>query len=206
MWIYIICFILAYFVGNISPSYLFSKYIAKEDIRTKGSGNAGSTNMFREYGYAMGLSTLLVDALKGAIVVLLVRWLAGDTASYIAGVGVVVGHNWGVFLGFKGGKGVATSLGVMFAVNWFATLIVFAVAIVVIILTKMVAVASLLGAISYGTVVYILYWGNDWPLIICVTILVLLVLYSHRTNIQRLMNGTEKKLNFKPGGNRRNLK
>lgn len=197
--------IIAYFIGNFSSAYLISTKFAHEDVRTQGSGNAGTTNMFRMYGYKLGIATLVLDVLKGYIAVMFARIFGGQVAGYFAAIGVVCGHNWPVLLGFKGGKGVATSLGVIFTISWQSGFIVLGIALIIIIATRRVALASLAGFVFYPFVVMALYPDN-MPLKLCVLVLAALGIYSHRTNIKRLLAGTEVGLSFKPGGEKRNLK
>ena len=118
--------IVSYLIGSVNFSILLSKMLSGKDIRESGSGNAGATNMLRTYGKKMGVITLLLDVLKGIVVILLSRFvknIAGTdeiypVISYIAGVCVILGHNFPLYFGFKGGKGVATSLGVVLMLDW----------------------------------------------------------------------------------------
>ena len=118
--------IVSYLIGSVNFSILLSKMLSGKDIRESGSGNAGATNMLRTYGKKMGIITLLLDVLKGIVVILLsrlVKNIAGTdeiypVISYIAGVCVILGHNFPLYFGFKGGKGVATSLGVVLMLDW----------------------------------------------------------------------------------------
>jgi glycerol-3-phosphate acyltransferase PlsY len=114
---YILLTIISYFIGNISFAYILGKIFAKKDVREYGSGNAGATNAFRTFGKKVGALVFLGDVLKGVAAVLLGRYLGGQTGAYIAGAFVIIGHNWPVLLSFKGGKGVATTIGVMLFVN-----------------------------------------------------------------------------------------
>ena len=131
MLVYLIIIITAYLLGNISTSYIVAKRLAGVDIRTQGSGNAGSTNVLRTLGKKAGALTFIGDVLKGLIAVLIARLIAygvnldDTTCAYIAVVAVVLGHNYPVFLGFKGGKGVATSLGSMLGMNPLVALSMF---------------------------------------------------------------------------------
>ena len=141
---YIIVSIIAYLIGSISFSVIFSKKIGGFDVRTKGSGNAGSTNVLRTVGKKAAVLTLLCDCLKGVVAVL-IAVIAGNIAKnldkallvQLAGIFVVLGHTFPVFFKFKGGKGVATSLGVILIVNWKIGLICLVFALLLMILTKM---------------------------------------------------------------------
>lgn len=148
---YIMIIIIAYLLGNISTSYIVAKRLTGEDIRTQGSGNAGSTNVLRTLGKKAGALTFIGDVLKGIVAVFISEMIAKIvgldvvTAGYVAVVGVVCGHNWPAFLGFRGGKGVATSLGAMLAVNPIIALICLLVFIVIVAITKYVSLGSEIG-------------------------------------------------------------
>ena len=131
--------VISYLIGSVNFSILLSRIISGKDIRESGSGNAGATNMLRTYGKKMGVITLLLDILKGVIAILGCRVLFGeaaDTLAYIAGVFVALGHNFPLYFGFKGGKGVATSLGVILMLDWKVGLIVAVCAIAVMAITR----------------------------------------------------------------------
>ncbi|MBQ9624735.1 MAG: glycerol-3-phosphate 1-O-acyltransferase PlsY [Clostridia bacterium] len=196
---YIITAIIAYFIGNFSSAMFYSKIFKHEDVRTKGSGNAGAANMLRNYGLRMGLATFFTDFLKGVLAIVLGRLIGGDICGYVAGVAVLIGHNWPVLYKFKGGKGVSASIGVIFMINWQMTLIIFAICIGIIFLTGYVSAASIFGLGIAPFVIMALNWG-DLPMIITVAIISAIVVISHRGNIQRLIKGEEKKVSFKRGG------
>ena len=197
---YIIIIISAYLLGNISTSYIISKRVAGVDIRTQGSGNAGSTNVLRTLGKKAGLITFIGDLLKGIVAVLIAEMIAKITnvdiitAGYIGVVGVVCGHNWPAFLGFRGGKGVATSLGSMIAVNPIIALTCFGIFLVIVAITKYVSLGSVL-SISMSPI-FMLILQNDKGLL-ATLFLTLSVIYTHRENIKRLVNGTERKIGQK---------
>ena len=205
---YIIVGIVAYLIGSISFSIIISKKMAGFDVREKGSGNAGATNMLRSVGKKAAALTLLGDALKG-VVAILVAVIVGAIAKnadkallvQIAGILVVVGHTFPIFFGFKGGKGVATSLGVLLMTNWKIGLICFVFAIVLMALTKMVSMGSVGAAILFPVLVlfintnFIVSEGSGY--FVYSIILAFIVAFNHRSNIQRILNGTENKLSFK---------
>lgn len=197
---YILIAVVAYLLGNISTSYIIAKRIAGIDIRTQGSGNAGSTNVLRTLGKKAGLLTFLGDVLKGALAVLVAcivsKFMPIDTltAKYVAVLGVVAGHNWPVFLGFRGGKGVATSLGAMLAVHPVAALTCFAVFGVVVLFTKYVSLGSVIGIASSPFIVYLM--GKKEAVLVTI-FLALSVIYTHRENLKRVFNGTERKIGEK---------
>ena len=212
--------IFAYLLGSISTSIILSKSIYGTDIRTSGSGNAGATNMLRTHGKGIAIATLVCDVLKGTIAVVLaacIEAIAAPTATqaalltgpelflsgslkYIAGVFAVFGHDIPVFFGFRGGKGVATSLGVALALNWQVGLIICVVSILIMIFTRYVSLGSVMGAGMYPFIIftYLLASGADIEdglgHIIMAIILAALLIGKHHTNIRRLANGTENKL------------
>ena len=205
---YIIVGIVAYLIGSISFSVIISKKMAGFDVREKGSGNAGATNMLRSVGKKAAVLTLLCDALKGVVAILfaiIVGVIAKNSDKsllvQIAGVLVVVGHTFPVFFNFKGGKGVATSLGVLLMTNWKIGLICLVFALVLMALTKMVSMGSVGAAILFPVLVlfihtnYTVSAGSSY--FVYSIILALIVAFNHRSNIKRILNGTENKISFK---------
>ena len=205
---YIIVGIVAYLLGSISFSVLISKKMAGFDVREKGSGNAGATNMLRAVGKKAAVLTLLCDALKGVVAILfaiLVGVISKNSDKsllvQIAGILVVVGHTFPVFFGFKGGKGVATSLGVLLMTNWKIGLICLVFALVLIVLTRMVSMGSMGAAILFPVLTIFIntnYTVSDGSkYFVYSVILALIVAFNHRSNIKRILNGTENKISFK---------
>ena len=203
---YIIVAIVAYLLGSISFSVIISKKMAGFDVREKGSGNAGATNMLRSVGKGAAALTLLADALKGVVAILfaiIVGAIVKDTDKallvQIAGIAVVLGHTFPIFFGFKGGKGIATSLGVLLMTNWKIALICLVFALVLIILTKMVSVGSIAAAILYPVLTLFIPQNYIVPgnYIIYSVILAVLIVFNHRENVKRLLSGTENKISFK---------
>ena len=205
---YIIVGIVAYLIGSISFSVIFSKKMAGFDVREKGSGNAGATNMLRSVGKKAAVLTLLCDALKGVVAIIfaiIVGAIAKESDKallvQIAGILVVVGHTYPVFFGFKGGKGVATALGVLLMTNWKIGLICLVFALVLMALTKIVSVGSVVAAVLFPVLVlfmhtnYTISEGSSY--LIYSIILAVIVLFNHRSNIKRILSGTENKLSFK---------
>ena len=202
---YIIVSIIAYLLGSISFSVIFSKKIGGFDVRTKGSGNAGSTNVLRTVGKKAAVLTLLCDCLKGVVAVL-VAVIAGNIAKSVdsallvqlAGIFAVVGHSFPIFFKFKGGKGVATSLGVILIINWRIGLICLVFALLLMILTKFVSLGSVAAAILFPVLTIFIHSNYivSGNYIIFGIILALFVIYNHRTNINRLLEGKENKLDF----------
>lgn len=211
---------LAYLAGSINTSVILSKSIYGEDVRDSGSGNAGATNMLRTYGAGIAVLTLICDILKGALFVLLASWLdivfssyfkgyplsdfeqayLFNNLKYIVGIFVVLGHNFPVWFGFRGGKGVATSLGVILALNWEIGVIVLAIALLIMIFSRYVSLGSVIGAVVYPFIVltYILAGGESLAenavYLIMAFLLAFLLIIKHHSNIKRLKNGTENKL------------
>ena len=204
----IIVAIIAYLIGSINFSVIISKKIAGFDVREKGSGNAGSTNMLRSVGKGAAALTLLCDVLKGVVAILiaigienLIKEADKGLLVQIAGIAVVIGHTFPVFFGFKGGKGVATSLGILLMTNWQIGLICLVFALVLMALTQMVSLGSCAAAVLFPVLTlfikehYIVAEGGSY--FIYSVILAVIVLYNHRSNIKRMLNGTENKLSFK---------
>ena len=205
---YILIAIIAYAIGSINFSVIISRKIAGFDVREKGSGNAGSTNILRSVGKKAAAITLLCDILKGVVAVLiavLIGFIFKDSDKallvQIAGVLVIIGHTYPIFFEFKGGKGVATSLGVLLIINWQIGLICLVFALVLMVLTRMVSVGSVGAAILLPVLTlfihnnYLVTEGSGY--LIYSIILALFVAFNHRENIQRILNGTENKLSFK---------
>lgn len=212
MIVYIIIALIAYAIGSINFSVIISKKVAGFDVREKGSGNAGSTNMLRSVGKKAAAITLVCDILKGVVSIAIAVALGNiisDTNKellvQIAGVAVVIGHTFPIFFGFKGGKGVATSLGVLLISNWQIGLICLVFALVLMALTRIVSLGSCGAAVLYPVLTLfinqhytVLTEGKDGKsYLIYSIILAVIVLYNHRSNIKRLLNGTENKLSFK---------
>lgn len=193
--IYVLVSVIAYFLGNFATSYIVSMRSAKIDIRQHGSGNAGATNVLRVLGAKAAAVTFIGDALKGVLAVILGRYLGGSYGAILGGLFVVIGHNWPILLRFKGGKGIATTIGTMLAMNPLVVLIVFAIGVVILAATRYVSLASIVGMIILPITMILLKQPPEY--IIFSVILALLAVYRHRTNIGRLMKGTESKLGQK---------
>lgn len=201
--------IISYIIGSFSSAVVLSEAISGKDIRQEGSGNAGATNMLRVHGKLAGVVTLIIDALKGVVAVLVAlllnKWLYSvdpgsifnNNLQYVAGVFVVIGHDFPVFFGFKGGKGVATSLGVILMFRWEIGLIVFLAAILIMATTRYVSLGSISAAVIYAILVLGFMIGEKSfnPIFLtAVIILALMLIIKHHANIGRLMKGTESKL------------
>ena len=209
---YIIVAIIAYLIGSVNFSVLISKKMAGFDVREKGSGNAGTTNMLRSVGKKAAAITLVCDILKG-VVSIVIAIIVGNVAKnldrelllQIAGIAVVLGHTFPIFFGFKGGKGVATSLGVLLMSNWQIGLICLVFAVALMVLTRMVSLGSCAAAVLFP--VLTLFINQHYTVLtdgksgrvyfVYSVILAIIVLYNHRSNIKRILSGTENKLSFK---------
>ncbi len=212
MIVYVIMAIIAYLIGSVNFSVIFSKKFAGFDVREKGSGNAGSTNMLRSVGKKAAALTLVCDVLKG-VVAIVIAIIVGNIIQdsnkelllQIAGVAVVLGHTFPIFFQFKGGKGVATSLGILLMSNWQIGLICLVFALVLMALTRMVSLGSCAAAVLFP--VLTLFINDHYTVLtegkpgstylVYSIIMAVIVLFNHRSNIKRILNGTENKLSFK---------
>lgn len=200
--VYVLVALVAYLIGSINFAIIFSKKIAGFDVREKGSKNAGTTNVLRTVGKKAAVLTLICDILKGVVSVLLAMLAAyiwketdAEVLKYLAGLFAIIGHTWPVYYGFKGGKGVATSLGVLLMVNAQIGVICLVFALIIMIATRWVSLGSILAAILFP-ILTVFMTDNFWAKVISILI-GLLVVFNHRSNIKRLKQGTENKLSFK---------
>ncbi|MET3289531.1 glycerol-3-phosphate 1-O-acyltransferase [Brevibacillus fluminis] len=194
---FVIAVIISYLIGSISFSYLIAKQIAGIDIRSHGSGNAGATNTLRVLGKGPGILVLVLDALKGLAAMGIAHWITGgDPVSYaFAGIFAIVGHNWPIFFGFRGGKGIATTLGVALGLSPLAFLIAAVITVIVIAITRYVS----LGSLVFVTLLPVLLWFlTDHPIYPLVSLLITVFAYvRHSSNIVNLVQGKERKLGDK---------
>jgi glycerol-3-phosphate acyltransferase PlsY len=191
----IIITIISYFLGSIPPGYLISKIVQGKDIRHFGSGNIGATNVGRTMGAKWGFITLFLDIAKGAAPVLLARYLIGSNLFIaIAGIMAIIGHNFSIFLKFRGGKGVATALGVFLALAPIAVFPALAVFIIMFLIFKFVSLGSISAAATFPLFTYFLSYPNE--IIMGAIIGSLLIIFAHRSNIKRLVQGQENKFSF----------
>ena len=204
----LICLILGYFIGAIIQTGFWIGKFNHIDIRDYGSGNAGTTNTMRTLGKKAGFITYFMDAFKSCITAIIIHFIYGSNSDIsemllilYGGFGVVLGHNFPFYLGFKGGKGVATSLGVLLMTNWQIGLICLVFALVLMALSKMVSLGSVGAAILFPVLVLFIHTnftvseGSSY--LIYSIILAVIVAFNHRSNIKRILNGTENKLSFK---------
>ena len=203
-WVYVVISIIAYFIGSISFSVIFSRKFAGFDVRDKGSKNAGSTNVLRTVGRKAAILTLLCDAIKGALAILIAIiaskiWKETNILAleYLAGFFAILGHTFPIFFEFRGGKGVATALGVLITLDWKIGLICLIFALIIMTFTKIVSIGSILSAILFPILVmFMAQEKNFWTILISILI-ALLIIYNHRKNLKRIKEGTESKLSFK---------
>lgn len=204
---YIVVTIIAYLIGSISSSVIISKKMAGFDVRKKGSGNAGTTNVLRSVGKKAAIITLICDVLKG-VVAILVAYFVGlifkdkiDKALLLqlAGLTVIIGHTFPIFFGFKGGKGIATALGVLLVTNWNIGLICLVFALVLMALTRIVSLGSIAAAVLFPILVMFMphtAYLVDGNYILFSILIAILVIFNHRANVKRLLEGEENKLDF----------
>ena len=203
----VITAIIAYLIGSVNFSVILSKKMAGFDVREKGSGNAGTTNMLRSVGKKAAALTLICDVLKGVVAILIAMFIGWafkienqSLLVQIAGIAVVIGHTFPIFFGFKGGKGVATSLGILIMSNWQIGLICLVFGVLLIALTRMVSLGSCSAAVLFPVLTlfitdnYIVSQGSGY--LIYSIILAVIVLYNHRSNIKRIMEGNENRISF----------
>lgn len=192
----LVVIVVGYLLGSISTGVVLSKLFAKTDIRSQGSGNAGTTNMLRVLGRRMALFTFIGDMLKGIIAVFIGKWLIGGELGGLLGVvGAVLGHYYPLYFGFKGGKGIATSFGSLLFVFPVQALLAFAVFLILVAVTHYVSVGSIAAAITLPLLIVITHFQEPtlWIITVCIGAS---VVWRHRANIKRLMNHTENKLDF----------
>ncbi|KLT72123.1 acyl-phosphate glycerol 3-phosphate acyltransferase [Neisseria arctica] len=190
----------AYLIGSLSFAVIVSKFYGMDDPRTYGSGNPGATNVLRSGKKKAAALTLLGDALKGLLAVLAARWLQdslelSDTTIAAVAVAALIGHMWPIFFGFKGGKGVATALGVLLALSWPSALVCALIWLVMAFGFKVSSLAALVATVASPIAAYFLMPAGSW--VIATVIIALLVLYRHKSNIQNLLQGKESKIGDK---------
>ncbi len=207
MIVYVIMGVIAYLIGSLNISIFISKKMAGFDVREKGSKSTGATNVLRTVGKKAAVITLVFDALKGVIsilIALLISLFAKEQSQAIlvevAAFFSVLGHTFPIYYGFKGGKGVATSLGIILLVNWKIGLICLIFALIIMAITRMVSLGSISAAVLFAVLILFIrdsYIVNyEFNFIIFGILLAVLVIFNHRTNLKRIISGTENKLNF----------
>lgn len=186
--------VLAYLLGSVPFGMVVTRAMGLGDLRAIGSGNIGATNVLRTGNKGAALATLLLDGGKGAAAVLLARGLVGEDAAQVAGLAAFLGHLFPVWLGFRGGKGVATFLGVLLALNWLVGAAVCLTWLLTAVLTRTSSIAALVAAASSGLWILGL---TDGTLLILALILTILIYVRHSENLKRLKAGTEPRIGAK---------
>ncbi|NLY43888.1 MAG: glycerol-3-phosphate 1-O-acyltransferase PlsY [Clostridiaceae bacterium] len=191
--------LIAYLLGSVNSSIIISKLWANTDIRKHGSGNAGATNTLRTLGKTAAAVVVIGDVLKGVVSVIIGWYLAGEIGGLAAGIASVLGHNYPLYFGFKGGKGILTSAGVVMMIHWKIGVLLVVIVLLIIAITRYVSLGSVIGAFLYPLFVYFMY-NNKIEYMIFSLCLAALAVYRHKGNIKRLLNGTELKLGTKVKG------
>lgn len=212
---FILIAIVSYLLGSLNFGVILSNHVKKDDVRNHGSGNAGTTNMLRNYGKGIALMTIIGDMLKVfiaiAVAFLIVRYtpaLLGSTGEIslqsldanmfiksLAGFFCVLGHIFPCYFRFKGGKGVATAGGMVFAIDWRIALILLAVFIIIVAVTKYVSLGSIIMAILYPVFIYIFH--RSIVLTVIAAVFTVVVIAAHKENIKKLIHHTESKIDFR---------
>ena len=193
--------VIAYLLGNLNGAVIISHLVAHEDVRSKGSGNAGLTNFTRNYGASTSVFVILIDVGKAVAACLVGGLLLKRFGHYIDGVAlgglfVIVGHDFPALLGFKGGKGILSGVTVALMLDWRIGLFVFGIFLVAYLLTKYVSLGSVLSSGSFGFIYAWVHWGENLFPILVGFFLSALIVWMHRSNIVRLVKGQERKTNL----------
>lgn len=192
----LICLVMGYLIGSLNFAIIYSK-LRRDDIRNHGSGNAGSTNVLRTYGKTPALCVFILDISKGIIAVIISRVIFGTDMfpGCSAALGAILGHNFPVYYGFKGGKGVATSIAVLFVLHFPTALIAVAAFVVTVLISRIVSLSSIVGSLA-AMLASVIFFKIDVFSVFCI-IIGLLCIIRHSANIKRLINGTESRLGQK---------
>ena len=201
MWLWVLLTVLAgYLLGNLNGAVIVSRLLSHKDVREQGSGNAGLTNFLRVYGPAAGLPVVVIDMLKALSACLLGKYLLspygyGLEGVLLGGVAVNLGHDFPAFLGFRGGKGVLCGITAALAADWQCALLVIAVFALCLWLTRYVSLSSILGSLTF-VIAFPLVHRQQPAAMVMGILLGLLIIFMHRSNISRLLTGTERKATF----------
>jgi len=203
----ILSLILAYLIGSIPTAVWIGKIFYNLDVREHGSGNAGATNTFRVLGKAAGIPVLIFDILKGILAISLATTLGdyikgGDSLINLKialGVSAFLGHLYPIYVGFRGGKGVATMLGIIISLNYPSALLAVAVFIIVFKISKYVSLSAMIAAYSYPVFILVIYKSNSPTMVVFSLLVAVIITITHQKNIERLFNNKESKMSlFKP--------
>ena len=192
--------LVSYLLGNLNGAILLSRLVEKDDVRRHGSGNAGFTNFFRNYGKATSLLVILIDGVKTALSCLLGGWLLGayglgTEGMLLGGLCATLGHDFPAFLGFRGGKGIVCGFAAALVTDWRIGLILLALFALTYFSTKYVSLASLLCAVGF-LVLFPLFYPGKSLVILLSAVMALLAIFLHRENLKRLLKGQERKTDF----------
>ena len=194
---------IGYIFGNIQTSYIFGKLFKNTDIRDHGSGNPGTANTIRTFGFNVGAVVFVVDVLKAVAAFLLCMYFFGGSffggyngllPGMYAGAGVVLGHNFPFFMGFKGGKGIASSIGIMLCTDWRIVIILTALGFTCLFATKMISIASLAMTLAFPALLLVFGFGAE--VVLVSVFLTAMAWIMHRGNIKRILSGSERKLSL----------
>lgn len=197
----VIAAVIAYLLGNLNGAVVVSRIVAHEDVRTKGSGNAGLTNFTRNYGAHTSVFVILIDVGKAVAACLIGGLLLKRFGHYTDGVAlgglfVILGHDFPALLGFKGGKGILSGVTVALMLDWRIGLFVFGIFLVAYAISKYVSLGSVLSAGAFGPIYAVVHWGEGWFPICVGFAMSALIVWMHRSNIVRLVKGEERKTNL----------
>ena len=201
MWFAIVITVLVgYFLGNLNGAVCMSQLLAHEDVRAHGSGNAGLTNFIRNYGASKSLAVIAIDGGKAALACLAGGLLLSPyglklEGTAIGGLAVMIGHDFPMLLGFKGGKGIMSGCVIAFMIDWRVGLLILGVFALFYFITQYVSLGSVLAAIAFGVGFAVFHYGN-LVVMICGVVMGYLAVFMHRGNIVRLIKGQEKKTNL----------
>jgi len=190
----LVAFVIGYLLGSIPFGLVLTRLAGTQDLRTVGSGNIGATNVLRTGRKGLAAATLLLDALKGTAAVVISGYLAGPNAAMVAGLGAFLGHLFPVWLGFRGGKGVAVYIGILIGLFWPAALFFCALWLATAFTTRYSSLSALIAAFLTPIA---LWWFGHLALASLAAVLTLLLFYMHRENIRRLQSGTESRIGQK---------
>ena len=208
MWLSILLtVVIGYLLGNLNGAVCISHLVAHEDVRSQGSGNAGLTNFIRVYGASKGLGVIAIDGGKAVAACLVGGLLLKPYGMYqaglaIGGAAVMLGHVFPVLLGFKGGKGILSGFFVAITLDWRVALMILAVFAVAYFSTQYVSLGSVLASVTFG-VGFVIFYYNNWIVMVCGLLMAALATFMHRENIRRLLNKQERKTNLFGKGSKR---
>ena len=193
---YAVLIVISYLLGGLNSAIIFSRVIKKTDVRDYGSGSAGLTNYFRAYRSRSALLVIVGDMLKCFLAVMIGNMLFGFYGRLIAGLFVIIGHLFPPYFKFKGGKGVLAAAATVLAFDWRVFCLSMSIFIIIVIVTRYVSLGSVVAICTVPVFVFLLC-GRNWHYVLITGIIAAMVVFMHRANIGRLLNGTESKFTFK---------